>query len=62
MCKDFGRHVVDQIDEHYKLGSLSPLLLDLREVMQDMISHKSHVSFTHRVTRSQRSHARYDFS
>lgn len=44
LCKDFGRHVVDQIDEHYKLGSLSPLLLDLREVMQDMISHKSHIS------------------
>ena len=49
--------MVDQIDEHYKLGSISPLLIDLREVMQEMISHKSHVSFL-----SQRSHARDDFS
>jgi hypothetical protein len=49
--------MVDQIDEHYKLGSISPLLIDLREVMQEMISHKSHVSIL-----SQRSHAGDDFS
>lgn len=45
LCKDCG-HDIGNHDNNdtYKLGSLSPLLQDLRAIMQNMVSHKSHVS------------------
>ncbi|XP_071178387.1 BICD family-like cargo adapter 1 isoform X4 [Mytilus edulis] len=41
LCKDCGKSV-DKYPGCYKVGILSPLLQDLREVMQNMVSNKSH--------------------
>ncbi|XP_052075613.1 bicaudal D-related protein homolog isoform X2 [Mytilus californianus] len=45
LCKDCGKPV-DKYPGGYKVGILSPLLQDLREVMQNMITHKSHFACT----------------
>lgn len=44
LSKDCGRNVANQSEDGYKLGSIFPLLHDLREVMQNMTLQNSHYS------------------